>query len=175
MRGQHSLKGELKIPKQGCLHTNIKVKVAQLCLTLCDPMDYTVHGILQARILEWVAVPFSRKSSQHRDQTEVSCIAGGFFTSWATREALSLIQGPNFLLVIGSVEQIPETVKDGEAWHAGVQGVAKRQTWLSDWTTKPLVFREWWQRLSPWANFTQVSLNPFVNLELWVVMFVFVV
>ena len=65
-----------------------KVKVAQSCLTLCNPMDYTVHGILQARILEWVAVPFSRGSSHFRDQTQVSCITGGFFTSWATREAL---------------------------------------------------------------------------------------
>ena len=54
-------------------------------LTLCDPMDYTVHGILQARILEWVAFPFSRLSSQPRDQTQVSRIAGGFFTSWAPR------------------------------------------------------------------------------------------
>ena len=59
----------------------VKVKVAQLCLILCDPMDYTVHGILQASILEWVAVPFSRGSSQSRDRTHVSCIAGGFFTS----------------------------------------------------------------------------------------------
>ena len=63
------------------------VKVAQSCLTLFDPMDYTVHGILQARILEWVAFPFSRGSSQPRDWTQVSRIAGGFFTSWATREA----------------------------------------------------------------------------------------
>ena len=47
-------------------------------------MDYTVHGILQARILEWVAFPFSRGSSQARDQTQVSHIAGGFFPSWAT-------------------------------------------------------------------------------------------
>ena len=47
----------------------VKVKVAQLCRTLCDPMDYTALGILQARILEWVAVPFSRGSSQPRDQT----------------------------------------------------------------------------------------------------------
>ena len=51
-------------------------------------MDYAVHGILQARILEWVAFPFSRGSFQPRDQTQVSRIAGGFFTSWATREAL---------------------------------------------------------------------------------------
>ena len=64
-----------------------KVKVVQLCLTLCDPMDYTVHGILQARILEWVAFPFSRGSSQPRDQTQVFCLAGRFLTSRATREA----------------------------------------------------------------------------------------
>ena len=65
----------------------MKMQVAQSCPTLCDPVDYTVHGILQARILEWVPFPFSRGSSQPRDQTQVSCIAGGFFTSWATREA----------------------------------------------------------------------------------------
>ena len=51
------------------------MKVAQSCPTLCDPMDYTVHGILQARILKWAAVPFYRGSSQPRDQTQVSRIA----------------------------------------------------------------------------------------------------
>ena len=103
-----------------------KVKVAHSCPTLCDPIGYTVHGILQARILEWVASPFSRESSQPRDWTQVShmqvdslpaepqgqprntetypfssgssqlrnptgvsCIAGRFFTNWAIREALS--------------------------------------------------------------------------------------
>ena len=50
-----------------------EVKVAQSCPTLCNPMDYRVRGILQARILEWVAFPFSRGSSQPRDQTPVSC------------------------------------------------------------------------------------------------------
>ena len=50
----------------------MKVKVAQSCLTLCDPMGYTVHGIFQARILEWVAFPFSRGSFQPKDQTQVS-------------------------------------------------------------------------------------------------------
>ena len=60
--------------------------MAQSCLTLCDPMDCSppgssVQGIFQARILEWVAFPFSRGSSQPRDQTQVSCIVGGFFTS----------------------------------------------------------------------------------------------
>ena len=101
----------------------VKVKVTQLCPTLHNSMDYTVHGILQASILEWVAFPFSRRSSQHRDRTcllhcrqmffqlshkgsprilewvaypfssgsswprnptEDSCIAGRFFTNWAT-------------------------------------------------------------------------------------------
>ena len=56
----------------------VKVKVTQLYLTFCDPMDYTRHGILQARTLEWVAFPLSRASSQPKDQTQVSCIAGGF-------------------------------------------------------------------------------------------------
>ena len=59
----------------------------QSCLTLCNPMgcsppDFSVHEILQARILEWVAMPSSRGSSQPRDQTQVSHIVGGFFTIW---------------------------------------------------------------------------------------------
>ena len=58
----------------------VKVKVAQSCPTL-QSMDYAVHGILQARILEWVAFPFSRRSSQPRDRTHVSHIEGGFFTN----------------------------------------------------------------------------------------------
>ena len=63
-----------------------EVKVIQSCPTLCNPMDYTVCGILQATILEWVAFPFSRGSFQPRDRIQVSHIAGGFFTSWATRK-----------------------------------------------------------------------------------------
>ena len=63
------------------------VKVTQSCLILCDSFDYTVHGILQARILKWVAFPFSRVSSQPRDLSRSPVIAGGFFTSWAKREA----------------------------------------------------------------------------------------
>ena len=62
------------------------------------PMDHTVHGILQARILEWVAFPFSRGSSHLRDQTQVSCIAGRFFTSWATGKPKNTGGGNLFLL-----------------------------------------------------------------------------
>ena len=65
------------------------VNIAQSCVALCDLMDYTVHGILQARILHWVAISFSRGSSQSWDRTQISCIVGRFFTNWATREALS--------------------------------------------------------------------------------------
>ena len=64
-----------------------KVKVVQSCPALCDPMDSTVHGILQTRILERVAFSFSRGSSQHRNRIQISHIAGRFFTNWATREA----------------------------------------------------------------------------------------
>ena len=59
----------------------VKVKVTQSYPTLCDPTDYTVHGILQARILEWVTIPFSRGSSQPRDQTQIFHNAGGFLSA----------------------------------------------------------------------------------------------
>ena len=64
------------------LKVKMNVKVAQSCPTLCNPMDYTVYGILQARILEWLAFPFSKGSSQPRDRTQVSHVGGRFFTSW---------------------------------------------------------------------------------------------
>ena len=65
--------------------------VARSCPTLCDPMDcslpvFSVHGFLQARILEWIAISSSRGSSWPRDRTQVSCIAGWFFTVWATEK-----------------------------------------------------------------------------------------
>ena len=69
-----------------CHHARMHAKSLQSCLTLCDPMDYSpsgssVHGILQARILEWFAMSSSRVSSQPRDQTHISCTAGRFFTA----------------------------------------------------------------------------------------------
>ena len=67
-----------------CMKSESESEVAQSCLTLCDPVDCSppgssVHGILQARILEWVAISFSRGSSRPRDRTQVSCIAGRCF------------------------------------------------------------------------------------------------
>ena len=62
----------MAVMRAACEWVSEWVKVAQLCPTLCDPMDYIIHKILQARILEWVAFPFSRGSSQPRDGTQVS-------------------------------------------------------------------------------------------------------
>ena len=78
------------------------VLVSQSCPTLCDPMNCSppgssIHGILQARILEWIAIPFSRGSSWPRDQTQVSCTAGRFFTIWATGKILKHRTIPRFL------------------------------------------------------------------------------
>ena len=86
----------MKIFKTMYLLWEVKVKIAQSSPTLCNPMDYTVNGILQTRILEWVAFPFPRGSSQPRDQTQVSCIADKFFTTELSGKPLwevSMIQG----------------------------------------------------------------------------------
>ena len=89
----HSRRGFKRFPTRstgfpGC----VCVLVGQACPTLCDPMacsppGSSVHGMLQARTLEWVAMLSSRGPSQPRDWTSISCMAGGFFTIWATREA----------------------------------------------------------------------------------------
>ena len=86
----------------GAEYTCLHAKSLQSCMTLCNPVDYSLpgssaHGILQARILEWVAISFSRGSSQPRDRTQVSCIAGRCFILWATRKAPPFkFSGPQF-------------------------------------------------------------------------------
>ena len=84
--------------------------VAKSCPTLVDPKDCSlpgssVHGILQARILEWVAISSSRSSSQPRNPTQVSCIAGRFFTNW-TMYSFSVYSCHLFLIFFASVESM---------------------------------------------------------------------
>ena len=78
--------GKVTLWRVDSTQRKVKVLVTQLCLTICDPMDcslpgFSVHGIIQVRILEWVVISFSQGSSQPRDRTHVSCIAGRFFTT----------------------------------------------------------------------------------------------
>ena len=81
--------------------------VAQSCLTLsdsmhCSPPGFFVHWILQATILQWIAIPFSRISSQPRDQTQISHIGGRFLTIWATRKAWK------WLIIKMSLQEVKE-------------------------------------------------------------------
>ena len=87
--------------KRQATHKRVPMNaVCKSCSVMSDSlhsMDYTVHGILQARILGWVAFPFSKGSSQPGDWTQVSCITVRFFTIWATREALRMLRGVQIL------------------------------------------------------------------------------
>ena len=105
-----------------------EVKVFQSCLTLWDPMDCclrgsSVHGILQARILEWIAIPFFRGSSQPWDKTQVSGIAGRFFTIWATSETHQ--KSARFVLQYLSVLGDCRGSVESTAWEGG-----ERWIWL---------------------------------------------
>ena len=99
----------------------LKVKVAQSCLTLCDPMDYRVHWILHTRILEWVVVLFSRGSSQPKKPTQVSHIEGGFFTNKASGGKLFQILKDDAVKVLLQVcQQIWETQQWPQDWKRSV-------------------------------------------------------
>ena len=112
------------------------VSVAQSCLTLRDPMDCSppgssVHGIFQARILEWVVIPFSR-FSQPRNQTQVSCIAGRFFTIWATRGVKVMPQVRTYYLELLNINLwLDWTLPENQKWHQVIIHVMVRHwAWL---------------------------------------------
>ena len=139
----------------------------------CDPMDYSlpgssVHGILQARILEWVAISFSRGSSLPKNQTQVSCIAGRFFTDWAMREAPSIM--------VFSNESVLH-IRWPKYWSSASASVLPMNT--QDWS--PLGWTGWISLLSKglsrvFSNTTvqkyqffnaQLSLQPNSHIHTW--------
>ena len=140
------------------------VKVTRSCLTHCDPKDYTVHGILQARVLEWVAVPFSRGSSQPRDRVLISHFAGGFFISWTTREAHLIMQEMQVWSLGWEIPWRREDVAtapsflawripmDRGAWRATIHGVAKSQAQLSTYIL-------WLDKLAIYLKFILIHNN----------------
>ena len=128
---------------------------AQPCLTLFDPMDYSpprssVRGILQARILQWVARPSSGGSFQPRNRAQVSCIAGGFFIIWATKEAQECWVGSLSLLQ----EKFPTRVSCivGE--------------FFTSWATRE-AHRSHWRTTQLSVNVGIVHICPFLQLSEW--------
>ena len=122
--------------------------VAQSCLTLCNLMDCSlprssIHGIFQAKILEWVATPFSKGSSRPRDQTNVSCIAGRFFTFWSFPCGSAHKESACIEVDLGSIPGLGRFPGEGKGYplqYSGlensmdciVHGTAKSRTRLSD-------------------------------------------
>ena len=96
----------------------------------CNPMDYIAHGILQARILDWVAFCFSRGSSQPRDWNQVSLIAGGFFTSWATGETQKSMVRDSKLRVQRQTHTFVADFQQGCQYHSmGKKSLFNKQCW----------------------------------------------
>ena len=127
----------------------------QSCLTLHDPMDCSppgssVHGILQARILEWVAMLSSGGSFQPRDRTQVSSIAGGFFIIWATREAQECW--------VGSLSLLQENFPIRVSCIAG--------EFFTSWATREL-HRSHWRTTQLSVNVGIVNICPFLQLSEW--------
>ena len=151
--------------------------VAKSCPTR-DPIDYSpqgssVHGIFQARILEWVVISFSRGSSQPRDWTQVSCIAGRFFTVWVTREAYSL------LLLLSRFKSCPTLCDPIDSSPPGspVPGILQARTleWAAisfssawKWKVKGKSLSRVWLFVTPWTAAYKAPLSMgFSRQEYW--------
>ena len=145
-------------------------------------MDYTVHGILQARILEWVAFLFSRGSSQPRNRTQVSCIVGGFFTSWATGKP-EIIGWIDIIFVVvavaASLQSCPTLCDpiDGSPPGSPAPGILQARTleWVAisfsnawKWKGKVKSLSRVWLLATPWTAAYQAPLSMgFSRQEYW--------
>ena len=128
-----------------------------------------VHGILQARILEWVTFPFSKGSSLPRDQTQVSCIAGRFFTSWATREAQkhwrAFVRGSHGTCNAGDTGSIP-----GSGRYPGDRIGYPLQDSLSlvaQMVKNPPVMRETWVQSLGWEDPLEEGMATHSSILAW--------
>ena len=126
------------------IFVNMIVRVCVRCSaspTLCNPVNFSppcssIHGIFQARVLEWVAISFSRRSSGPRDWTQVSCTAGRFFTHWATREAL-MVQLINNLPA--KQETLVRSLCQEDAPEKGMATHSSILVWRIPWIEEPTV------------------------------------
>ena len=160
----------------------VKVLVTQSCLTLCDPMDYSppgssIHGIIQASI-EWVAIPFSRVSSQLRDQTWIFCIAGRFFTIWATRKIRYLI----LVLAQTKMAEIPFPPVTSTLWDpwfllssapsnlSNIQSIWRQSIWtkMFDWEMQNIRLKARITETNWILGIWLVSKFPWVGSSGWV-------
>ena len=147
----------------------MKVLVAQLCLTLCDPRDcsppgFSVHEILQARILEWVAIPFSRGSSWSKDWTLISCITGRFFTIWVTGKPRICLQcgksGFDLWVEKGSIPVFLPGEFHGQRSLAGYSPWGHKELYTTEWltlsTSNSGIKQAWrhYSKISWWKNCT---------------------
>ena len=157
----------------------------------CSAPVSSVHGFLQAEILEWVAFPFSRGSSQLRDQAQVSCTAGGFFTIWATREALLDETSPQrkcipslsqYILQI--VQQFINFLNDQKLWASFFPQEASFLEWYAflgvccsfclGWTALDFLPRTFYESVSihvrdavKWLWTARIGCAPPTRLEKW--------
>ena len=167
-------------------------EVTQSCPTLCDPMDcslpgFSIHGILQARILEWVTISFSRGSSQPRDRTRVSHIGGRCFNLWATRELLPyhvvivgthLRSSGNWASLLAQLVKNPPAMQETLVWSLGWEdplekGKATHSSilaWRIPWTYSPWVHKE--SDMTEWLSL-HFHLRIFMlvtTLKLWLLL-----
>ena len=129
-------------------------------------MDYTIHGILKARILEWVAYPFSRGSSRPRNWIWVSCVAGGFCINWAIREAwlgwkVTLLRGKwcSFKVLI-TLSWVERKWKKKPSWNNSTQHCIMCLTWNSAWMERKI--QDYWKLMftaQPWRKVEGTDLK----------------